>query len=84
MQNLIEITDLNITLDKKKLFEHFSLQVRQGDTLGICAPTGKGKTTLLNYIAQKYYQKIKISYLNRIIFLIFFSIRQNQLNLLMI
>ena len=62
MQNLIEITDLNITLDKKKLFEHFFLQVRQGDTLGICAPTGKGKTTLLNYIAQKYYQKIKISY----------------------
>ena len=62
MQNFIDITDLNIMFDNKKIFEHFSLQIKQGETLGICAPTGKGKTTLLNYIAQNYYKEIKISY----------------------
>ena len=62
MHKIIEIKDLNITFDNKKLFEHFSLQINQGETTGIYAPTGKGKTTLLNYIAQTYYKKIKISY----------------------
>lgn len=62
MYKIIEIKDLNITFDNKKLFEHFSLQINQGETTGIFAPTGKGKTTLLNYIAQTYYKKIKISY----------------------
>ena len=62
MYKIIEIKDLNITFDNKKLFEHFSLQINQGETTGIYAPTGKGKTTLLNYIAQTYYKKIKISY----------------------
>ena len=62
MYKIIEIKDLNITFDNKKLFEHFSLQINQGETTGIYAPTGKGKTTLLNYIAQNYYKKIKISY----------------------
>lgn len=62
MHKIIEIKDLNITFDNKKLFEHFSLQINQGETTGIFAPTGKGKTTLLNYIAQTYYKKIKISY----------------------
>lgn len=62
MHKIIEIKDLNITFDNKKVFEHFSLQINQGETTGIYAPTGKGKTTLLNYIAQTYYKKIKISY----------------------
>ena len=62
MQKIIEINNLNITLGNKKLFENYSLQINQGETLGIYAPTGKGKTTLLNYIAQNYYKIIKISY----------------------
>lgn len=62
MQNIIEINNLNITYGNKKLFENYSLQINQGETLGIYAPTGKGKTTLLNYIAQNYYKIIKISY----------------------
>ena len=62
MQKIIEINDLNITFGNKKLFENYSLQINQGETLGIYAPTGKGKTTLLNYIAQNYYKIIKISY----------------------
>lgn len=62
MQKIIEINNLNITFWNKKLFENYSLQINQGETLGIYAPTGKGKTTLLNYIAQNYYKIIKISY----------------------
>lgn len=62
MQKIIEINNLNITFGNKKLFENYSLQINQGETLGIYAPTGKGKTTLLNYIAQNYYKIIKISY----------------------
>ena len=62
MQKIIEINNLNITYGNKKLFENYSLQINQGETLGIYAPTGKGKTTLLNYIAQNYYKIIKISY----------------------
>lgn len=62
MQNFIEIQDLNITYENKIIFDHFSLQIKQGDALGIQAPTGKGKTTLLNHIAQNYYDKMKISY----------------------
>ena len=56
MQKIIEINNLNITFGNKKLFENYSLQINQGETLGIYAPTGKGKTTLLNYIAQNYYK----------------------------
>lgn len=62
MQKIIEINNLNITFGNKKLFENYSLQINQGEILGIYAPTGKGKTTLLNYIAQNYYKIIKISY----------------------
>lgn len=62
MQKIIKINNLNITYGNKKLFENYSLQINQGETLGIYAPTGKGKTTLLNYIAQNYYKIIKISY----------------------
>ena len=62
MQKILEINNLNITFGNKKLFENYSLQINQGETLGIYAPTGKGKTTLLNYIAQNYYKIIKISY----------------------
>ena len=62
MQKIIEINNLNITFGNKKLFENYSLQINQGETLGIYAPTGKGKTTLLNYIAQNSYKIIKISY----------------------
>lgn len=62
MQKIIEINNLNITFGNKKLFENYSLQINHGETLGIYAPTGKGKTTLLNYIAQNYYKIIKISY----------------------
>lgn len=62
MQKIIEINNLNITFGNKKLFENYSLQINQGETLGIYAPTGKGKTTLLNHIAQNYYKIIKISY----------------------
>ena len=62
MQKIIEINNLNITFGNKKLFENYSLQINQGEILGIYAPTGKGKTTLLNHIAQNYYKIIKISY----------------------
>ena len=67
MQKIIEINNLNITFGNKKLFENYSLQLNQGETLGIYAPTGKGKTTLLNYIAQNYYKIIKFRLLKNFV-----------------
>lgn len=62
MQNIIDIKNLNVFFEDKIIFSDFSLKVYKGERLGLFAPTGKGKTTLLNKIAEFYYDKIKISY----------------------
>lgn len=62
MQNIVNIENFNANFDGKIIFSNFSLKIREGERLGIFAPTGKGKTTLLNKIAELYCDKIKISY----------------------
>ncbi len=48
---LIRIENLNITQNENILFKNFNLTLNEKEIIGIYAPTGKGKTTLLNYIA---------------------------------
>lgn len=48
---LLQIENLKITQAENPLFENFNLTVNEKDVIGIFAPTGTGKTTLLNYIA---------------------------------
>lgn len=62
MQKLIDIKNLNVRFNDKIIFSDFSLQIEKAECIGLFAPTGKGKTTLLNEIAQLYYDKLKISY----------------------
>ncbi|MBR5647168.1 MAG: ATP-binding cassette domain-containing protein [Treponema sp.] len=48
---LLEIKNLNITDNKKTLINNFSIKINESQITGISAPTGTGKTTLLNYIS---------------------------------
>ena len=52
-QVLLSINNLSISVQQGNvpLVSSFNMQVKAGDRLGISAPTGTGKTTLLNLIA---------------------------------
>ena len=45
------IKDYNLTAGEQVLFQNFSLDVFEGEIIGFFAPTGTGKTSLFNYIA---------------------------------
>lgn len=49
--SLIEIKNLRIKIKNEILFDDFKIRLEEGECIGIYAPTGKGKTTFLNYIA---------------------------------
>lgn len=48
---ILQIKDLSVSQEEKKLFSDFSLELKSNQIIGIKAPSGKGKTTLLNCIA---------------------------------
>lgn len=48
---LIQIQNLNILQNDISLFNNFNFEIYQNQIIGIFAPTGTGKTTLLNLIA---------------------------------
>lgn len=50
-QPLLQIENLTIMQEENALFRNFNLSVTDNDRLGIFAPTGTGKTTLLNWLA---------------------------------
>lgn len=51
----IRLEDVSFWYDPKKpVLEHFSLQVKQGETIALVGPTGGGKTTLVNLICRFY------------------------------
>lgn len=48
---ILQIKDLSVSQEEKKLFSDFSLELKSNQITGIKGPSGKGKTTLLNCIA---------------------------------
>ena len=50
----IEISSLSVEFDGRSLLSDFNLRVKKGECIGLFAPTGRGKTTLLNKITEKY------------------------------
>ncbi len=48
---ILKIKDLSVSQEEKKLFSDFSLELKSNQIIGIKGPSGKGKTTLLNCIA---------------------------------
>ena len=48
---ILQIKDLCVSQEEKKLFSDFSLELKSNQIIGIKGPSGKGKTTLLNCIA---------------------------------
>ena len=46
-QPLLEVTDVNLELEKRLLLERVNLKVGRGEILTIIGPNGAGKTTLL-------------------------------------
>lgn len=49
---ILQIKDLSVSQEEKKLFSDFSLELKSNQIIGIKGPSGKGKTTLLNCIAE--------------------------------
>ena len=51
MEKIIEISDLSKSYDKERVFEHFNMDIKEGEMVAIAGPSGSGKTTLLNLIS---------------------------------
>lgn len=51
--NAITIENISITRGNKKIFEDFSLNIEKGKITAIIAPSGEGKTTLLDCISKR-------------------------------
>jgi zinc transport system ATP-binding protein len=49
-QNIVEISHLHFSYNGEMVLEDISLNVREGDFLGVVGPNGSGKTTLLKVI----------------------------------
>ena len=48
---MLKISDLTFAFDKKTIFDHFSLELQNGEILAVMGSSGCGKTTLLGLIA---------------------------------
>ncbi len=47
---MVEIKNLNIEFDGRKIFENFSLKITKGEKIIITGKSGRGKSTLLKFI----------------------------------
>jgi len=50
----IEFENINFNYGKKNIFENLNLKIKDNERLSIFAPTGTGKTTLINLLARFY------------------------------
>lgn len=47
---MLEISNLTVRYKKQQVLNHLTLQLNEGEVLGLIAPNGSGKTTFLNSI----------------------------------
>lgn len=47
----LRVEDMAIAFENKKILEHVSLQVAEGEFVALIGPSGCGKSTLLNILA---------------------------------
>lgn len=50
MDNIIEIKNLNYSINNKEILKDINLDIKAGDFIGLIGPNGAGKTTLLKCI----------------------------------
>lgn len=50
---LINVVDIRVSLSGRQLFDGVSLEVQQGQRIGLVGPNGSGKSTLLKVMAQE-------------------------------
>ena len=48
--SMLELTDVHYMVDEKKILNHISLSIQQGEFVGIIGPNGSGKSTMLKII----------------------------------
>ena len=51
MSTLVQLRELSLTLGGRALFDRFSLQLQEGDRIGLVGPNGSGKSSLLRVLA---------------------------------
>ena len=64
MTKAIEVRDLSVVVDGRKVLANISLEVGPGEVVAVTGPTGSGKSTLLKVIAgiiPKLYSSFKLS-----------------------
>ncbi|MFS0784052.1 ABC transporter ATP-binding protein [Bacillus sp. 1P06AnD] len=49
---MLKVQSLNITLDQKKILDHFSMHVQKGEIVSIIGPNGSGKSTALKAMSR--------------------------------
>jgi len=49
-KQVLEVTDLNFSIDDKKLVTDFNVMVERGDKIALIGPNGVGKTTLIKLL----------------------------------
>ena len=50
-KNVLEITDLNVSIEKKDILKNFHLKINENETHVIMGPNGCGKSTLSKVLA---------------------------------
>lgn len=58
--NAIEINNLNLTINKNRIFSSLKLNIRKGSFTNVLAPVGGGKTCLVNLIMNNH-KNVKIN-----------------------
>lgn len=56
---MIDISDVTVYREQKKVLEHFSLRIRPGERVAILGPNGAGKSTFLKLISRELYPVVR-------------------------